>query len=225
MKKGTVYLVGAGPGDSGLITVKGLERLKSADVVVYDHLLDESLLDIAPPGAERIYVGKSAGRHALKQDDINRLLVQKSLEGKRVVRLKGGDPFVFGRGGEEAEFLVENGVDFEVVPGVTSAVAVPAYAGIPVTHRGWLLLSQSSRAMRTRPRKNLQSTGSTWQTRWTRSCSSWAGKTFPRLWRSSRNAERRLTHRWHSFVRVRGLGKRQSPALWQILRRKLKRRA
>lgn len=136
MKKGTVYLVGAGPGDSGLITVKGLERLKSADVVVYDHLLDESLLDIAPPGAERIYVGKSAGRHALKQDDINRLLVQKSLEGKRVVRLKGGDPFVFGRGGEEAEFLVENGVDFEVVPGVTSAVAVPAYAGIPVTHRG-----------------------------------------------------------------------------------------
>jgi len=136
MKKGRVYLVGAGPGDPGLITVKGLECLKHAGVVIYDHLLDESLLEAAPADAEKIYVGKSAGDHALEQDEINRMLVEKARAGKNVVRLKGGDPFVFGRGGEEAGFLVENGVEFEVVPGVSSAVAVPAYAGIPVTHRG-----------------------------------------------------------------------------------------
>jgi uroporphyrinogen III methyltransferase/synthase len=136
MKTGKVYLAGAGPGDPSLISVKGLECLKKADVVIYDRLLDEGLLDSVPPEAERIYVGKTAGDHTKPQDEINRLLVAKAREGKTVVRLKGGDPFVLGRGGEEAEVLVQNGIPFEVVPGITSAVAVPAYAGIPVTHRG-----------------------------------------------------------------------------------------
>ena len=132
---GKVSLVGAGPGDPGLITVRGLERLRRAEVVVYDRLVSESLLSQAPAGAELIYVGKASSEHTLRQSEINALLVAKAQEGKRVVRLKGGDPFVFGRGGEEAEELVANGVPFEIVPGVTSAVAAPAYAGIPVTHR------------------------------------------------------------------------------------------
>lgn len=136
MKAGKVYLVGAGPGDSGLITQKGLECLAQADVVIYDHLLDEGLLDSAPPKAERLYVGKSASGHTREQVEINQLLAEKAKEGKIVVRLKGGDPFVLGRGGEEAEALVYNHIPFEVVSGVSSAVAVPAYAGIPVTHRG-----------------------------------------------------------------------------------------
>ena len=135
MKQGKVYLVGAGPGDTGLITVKGLECLKKAEVVVYDHLLDEVLLEAAPSGAEMIYAGKKAGCHALRQEEINQLLVDKAREGKLVVRLKGGDPFVLGRGGEEAEALVASGLPFEIVPGITSAIAAPAYAGIPVTHR------------------------------------------------------------------------------------------
>jgi len=136
MKLGKVYLVGAGPGDPGLIPVKGLECLKKANVIIYDRLLDERLLDATPSEAERIYVGKMTGEHTKPQDEINRLLVAKAREGKTVVRLKGGDPFVLGRGGEEAEVLAQNHIPFEVVPGVTSAVAVPAYAGIPVTHRG-----------------------------------------------------------------------------------------
>lgn len=135
MQRGKVYLVGAGPGSPGLITVKGLDCLKSADVVIYDQLIDKVLLDSAPPGAERIYAGKSSRRHALEQDEINRLLVEKAREGKVVVRLKGGDPFVLGRGGEEAEALAQNRIPFEVVPGVSSAIAVLAYAGIPITHR------------------------------------------------------------------------------------------
>jgi uroporphyrinogen III methyltransferase/synthase len=130
-----VYLVGAGPGDPGLITVAGLERLKEADVIVYDRLVNEALLKEARADAELIFVGKVAGE-SHDQEAINRLLIEKAREGKRVVRLKGGDPFIFGRGGEEAEALREAGVPFEGVPGVTSAVAVPAYAGIPVTHRG-----------------------------------------------------------------------------------------
>jgi uroporphyrinogen III methyltransferase/synthase len=134
-KKGKVYLVGAGPGDPGLLTVKGLECLKQADVIVYDRLLDDSLLELARPGAEKIYVGKSAGWHTLKQEEINELLVGKAGEGKGVVRLKGGDPFVLGRGGEEVEALAGSRVPFKVVPGVSSATAVPAYAGIPLTHR------------------------------------------------------------------------------------------
>ncbi|MFH1646497.1 MAG: uroporphyrinogen-III C-methyltransferase [Chloroflexota bacterium] len=135
MKAGKVYLVGAGPGDPGLITVKGIDCLKKADVIIYDRLLDQGLLEAAPPAAERIYVGKTAGEHTRTQHEINRLLVDKAEEGITIVRLKGGDPFVLGRGGEEAEVLAQNGIAFEVVPGVTSAVAVPAYAGIPVTHR------------------------------------------------------------------------------------------
>ncbi|MBI2846683.1 MAG: uroporphyrinogen-III C-methyltransferase [Chloroflexi bacterium] len=136
MKKGRVYIVGAGPGDPGLITVKGLECLAAADVVVYDRLADERLLSKARPDAELVYCGKSSEGHVLEQDEINVLCVVRAREGKDVVRLKGGDPFVFGRGGEEAEALAEAGIPFEVVPGVTSATAVPAYAGIPVTQRG-----------------------------------------------------------------------------------------
>ena len=135
MKKGKVYLVGAGPGDAGLITVKGLGCLRQADVIIYDRLLDTGLLDSAPPEAEKIYVGKTPNYHAKKQAEINQLLVEKAKEGKTVVRLKGGDPFLLGRGGEEAEALVQAHIPFEVVPGVSSAIAVPAYAGIPVTHR------------------------------------------------------------------------------------------
>ncbi|MAE10519.1 MAG: uroporphyrinogen-III C-methyltransferase [Dehalococcoidales bacterium] len=136
MKNGKVYLVGAGPGDPDLISVKGINCLKKADVVFYDRLLNERLLNAAPAEAERIDVGKVAGKHTKPQDEINRLLAVKAREGKTVVRLKGGDPFVLGRGGEEGEFLKQNSILFEVIPGITSAIAVPAYAGIPVTHRG-----------------------------------------------------------------------------------------
>ncbi|MBQ9377545.1 MAG: uroporphyrinogen-III C-methyltransferase [Schwartzia sp.] len=132
---GMVYLVGAGPGDYRLITLKAVECLKKADVVVYDRLADDRILKWAPEKAEMIYVGKASANHTMKQGDINQLLADKALEGKCVVRLKGGDPFVFGRGGEEALLLVKNHVPFEIVPGVTSAISVPAYAGIPVTHR------------------------------------------------------------------------------------------
>ncbi|WP_088226724.1 uroporphyrinogen-III C-methyltransferase [Desulfosporosinus sp. FKB] len=135
MNKGYVYLVGAGPGDPKLITLKGSECIANADVLVYDRLASRRLLNLARPECELIYVGKSPDRHTLKQDEINQLLVTKGLEGKIVTRLKGGDPFVFGRGGEEAEALLEAGIPFEVVPGITSAISVPAYAGIPVTHR------------------------------------------------------------------------------------------
>ena len=132
----TVYLVGAGPGDPRLLTLRGAEALQRADVVVYDRLSVAELLDLAPPGAERISVGKTPRQPSASQDEINALLVDKGRAGLRVVRLKGGDPFVFARGGEEAQALLEAGVPFEVVPGITSAVAVPAYAGVPVTRRG-----------------------------------------------------------------------------------------
>ncbi|HXT34072.1 MAG TPA: uroporphyrinogen-III C-methyltransferase [Chloroflexota bacterium] len=132
---GLVSLVGAGPGDPDLLTVKGLRRLQAAEVVVYDRLANDELLQQVPPDAELIFAGKGPGAHALGQDEINALLVAKGRAGKRVVRLKGGDPFVFGRGGEEAEALAAADIPFEVVPGVTSAIAAPAYAGIPVTHR------------------------------------------------------------------------------------------
>lgn len=130
-----VYLIGAGPGDAGLITVKGLELLKKADVIIYDRLAGKELLRHAKEEAELIYVGKRAGRASYSQERINRLLIEKAREGKLVVRLKGGDPFVFGRGGEEALALIKAGIDFEVIPGVTSAIAVPAAANIPVTDR------------------------------------------------------------------------------------------
>ncbi len=135
MKKGTVYLVGAGPGDPDLITVKAVECLKQADIVIYDFLAAPKLLRYVREGAETIYVGKKGGDHTLAQDKINELIVKKAQEGHTVVRLKGGDPFIFGRGGEEAEELAQAGICFEIVPGVTSAVAAPAYAGIPLTHR------------------------------------------------------------------------------------------
>lgn len=135
MEKGYVYLVGGGPGDPKLITVKGAECIAKADVLVYDRLASRRLLTLARPDCEMIYVGKSPDRHTLRQEEINAVLVEKGLEGKIVTRLKGGDPFVFGRGGEEAEALLEAGISFEIVPGVTSAISVPAYAGIPVTHR------------------------------------------------------------------------------------------
>ena len=136
MKQGIVYLVGAGPGDYGLISLKAIECIKQADTIVYDRLADDRLLDAARPDVELIYVGKASSDHTMRQEDINQLLVDKAKENKTVVRLKGGDPFVFGRGGEEALALLENGLPFEVVPGITSAISVPAYAGIPVTHRG-----------------------------------------------------------------------------------------
>lgn len=135
MEKGMVTLVGAGPGDPGLLTVKGREVLKRAEVVVYDRLVSPAILSMIPEGAERIDVGKEASHHKIPQEEINQILLRKALEGKQVVRLKGGDPFVFGRGGEELELLEQHGVPFAEVPGVTSAIAAAAYAGIPVTHR------------------------------------------------------------------------------------------
>ena len=133
---GIVYLVGAGPGDPELITVRGLRCLQRADVVVYDRLVDPSLLNEAPARARRVYAGKSPGRVALRQEEIEALLIRHARAGRVVVRLKGGDPFVFGRGGEEALACAAAGIPCEVVPGVSSAVAAPASAGIPLTHRG-----------------------------------------------------------------------------------------
>ncbi|MDX1994732.1 MAG: uroporphyrinogen-III C-methyltransferase [bacterium] len=132
---GKVYLVGAGPGDPGLITVKGLELLRGADVIVYDRLIPMELLAQARPDAEQINAGKLPQKHRLSQEEINAVLVDRAQKGAMVVRLKGGDPFVFGRGGEEALACDTAGIPFEIVPGVSSAVAVPAYAGVPVTHR------------------------------------------------------------------------------------------
>lgn len=133
--KGKVYLVGAGPGDIGLLTIKGMKCLQKADVVIYDFHLNAQVLNYINHDAEFIYAGKRGGHHTMTQDEINKVLIEKATEGKIVCRLKGGDPFVFGRGGEEAEELVKNNIEFEVVPGVSSAVAAPAYAGIPITHR------------------------------------------------------------------------------------------
>ena len=132
---GTVYLVGAGPGDPGLVTVRGKRLIAEADVIFYDHLSPVFLLQDARPEAETVYVGKKRAEHVRTQEEISELLIAEARAGRMVVRLKGGDPFMFGRGGEEAEALVEAGVPFEVVPGVTSALGVAAYSGIPLTHR------------------------------------------------------------------------------------------
>jgi len=135
-KEGFVYIIGAGPGDPGLITVKGLSCISKADVIIYDHLVSEELLSHAKATIRFIYAGKEGGAHTLTQDEINHRLVEEARKGRTVVRLKGGDPFIFGRGGEEAEVLAREGIPYTVVPGVSSAVSVPAYAGIPLTHRG-----------------------------------------------------------------------------------------
>src|SRR6202035_5798127 len=132
---GRCFLVGAGPGDLGLVTLRAKECIEQADVIVYDHLANPEMLGWARDDAEIIYAGKKAGEHALGQEEINVLLVERARAGKQVVRLKGGDPFVFGRGAEEAKAIVDAGIEFEIVPGITSAIAGPAYAGIPVTHR------------------------------------------------------------------------------------------
>lgn len=135
MTAGKVYLIGAGPGDPDLITRKGLRLIQNADVIIYDRLIPMDLLCEARPGAELVNAGKAPSKHRLSQDDINHTLISKALQGKQVVRLKGGDPFVFGRGGEEAIVCARYGIPFEVVPGISSSYAVPAYAGIPLTHR------------------------------------------------------------------------------------------
>jgi uroporphyrinogen III methyltransferase/synthase len=134
---GKVYIIGAGPGDPELITVKGLRCIREADVLIYDHLVSEQILSHAKESTHLIYVGKEGGDHTLSQDEINRRLVEEAGQGKIVARVKGGDPFIFGRGGEEAQVLTKAGIPFEIVSGVTSAIAVPSYAGIPLTHRGY----------------------------------------------------------------------------------------
>ena len=137
MKKGKVMLVGSGPGDPGLLTIKARESIEKADVLIYDYLANPEFLKCARESTEIYYVGKKGGDHTLPQDEINELILYKAEEGKCVVRLKGGDPYIFGRGGEEAEELANRGIDFEVVPGVTAGSAAAAYAGIPLTHRGF----------------------------------------------------------------------------------------
>ncbi|WP_252314046.1 uroporphyrinogen-III C-methyltransferase [Sinobaca sp. H24] len=137
METGTVYLVGAGPGDVGLMTIRGRECLEKADVVLYDRLVNPLILSSAKAGAETIYCGKLPDRHHLRQEAIQELMVQKAKENKTVVRLKGGDPGMFGRSGEEAAALVEHGITYEVIPGITSGIAAPLYAGVPVTHRDY----------------------------------------------------------------------------------------
>ncbi len=144
MRKGMVALVGAGPGDPELLTLKALRLIKEAEVVVFDRLVSQEILDLVPAGTTRIYAGKQVAHHHLAQDEINELLVNLGKSGRRVVRLKGGDPFVFGRGSEEAEVLAKEGIPFEVVPGISSASGCATYAGIPLTHRG---LSQGVRLL------------------------------------------------------------------------------
>ncbi|MCG3673424.1 uroporphyrinogen-III C-methyltransferase [Aliarcobacter butzleri] len=131
-----VYLTGAGPGDVELLTLKAVKAIQNADILIYDRLVNPEILELAKKECELIYVGKEDKKHTLPQEDINELIYQASLKYENVVRLKGGDPFVFGRGAEEALYLKQRGIKFEIIPGITSAIAVPAYAGIPVTHRG-----------------------------------------------------------------------------------------
>jgi uroporphyrin-III C-methyltransferase len=138
MAYGKVYLVGAGPGDPQLLTIKAVKALKDADVVIYDRLgVSEDVLCLAPDSAERIFVGKRTGLHEVPQDQITNIIIDKAKQGGKIVRLKGGDPFIFGRGGEEAEALVAEGIEFEIIPGISSSVSAPMYAGIPLTHRDY----------------------------------------------------------------------------------------
>jgi uroporphyrin-III C-methyltransferase len=135
MKKGKVFICGAGPGDPKLITLRAMELLKTCDVILYDRLVGKELIDQIPARAEKVYVGRTVGDPTTHQDRTNELMVKYAKRGKSVLRLKGGDPFIFGRGAEEAEYLIRHGIEFEIVPGITSAIASPAYAGIPLTHR------------------------------------------------------------------------------------------
>ena len=135
MKKGKVFICGGGPGDPKLITVRAMELLKTCDVVLYDRLVGKEIIDQIPAGTEKFYVGRTVGQPTTHQDRTNELMVKYAEKGKNVMRLKGGDPFIFGRGAEEAEYLIKRGIEFEIVPGITSAIASPAYAGIPLTHR------------------------------------------------------------------------------------------
>lgn len=134
-KNGKVFICGAGPGDPKLITLRAMDLLKSCDVVLYDRLVGKEIIDRIPEGAEKVYVGRRVGDPTTHQDYTNKLMAKYAKKGKSVLRLKGGDPFIFGRGAEEAEYLIERGIEFEIVPGITSAIASPAYAGIPLTHR------------------------------------------------------------------------------------------
>ena len=157
---GHVYIVGAGPGDPGLITLKGARCLEAADVVLYDEILDRRLLDLARPDCERIYVGKRGGHKSHTQEEINRLLIRHARKGRSVVRLKGGDPLIFGRGSEEALLLQKAGIPYEIVSGVSAAAGALAYAGIPLTHRGpWPRRPFSSPATRTPPNPHQPQTG------------------------------------------------------------------
>ena len=156
MAHGKVYLVGAGPGDPKLLTIKAAELIKDADVIIYDRLVGDSILTLASEKTEKIYVGKRTGKHEIPQEKITELIIEKAEQGGgKIVRLKGGDPFVFGRGGEEAEALIEKGIEFEVVPGVSSAVAAPMYAGIPLTHRDYACFSGHSDRSQGRRRKTI----------------------------------------------------------------------
>lgn len=134
-KKGKVFICGAGPGDPGLVTVRAMELLKMCNVILYDRLVGKEIIDQIPAKAEKVFVGRTVGDPTTHQDRTNKLMVQHAKKGKTVLRLKGGDPFIFGRGAEEAEYLIKHGIEFEIVPGITSAIASPAYAGIPLTHR------------------------------------------------------------------------------------------
>src|SRR3712207_3511001 len=135
MKKGKVFICGAGPGDPKLMTLRAMELLKTCDIVLYDRLVGKEIIDQIPAGSEKAYVGRMVGDPTTHQDRTNDLMVKYAKKGKDVLRLKGGDPFIFGRGAEEAEYLIKHGVEFEIVPGITSSIASPAYAGIPLTHR------------------------------------------------------------------------------------------
>jgi uroporphyrin-III C-methyltransferase len=135
MKKGKVFICGAGPGDPKLVTLRAMELLKTSDIILYDRLVGKEIVDQVPAGTEKIYVGRAAGDPTTHQDRTNELMVKYAKKGKSVLRLKGGDPFIFGRGAEEAEYLISRGIKFEIVPGITSAIASPAYAGVPLTHR------------------------------------------------------------------------------------------